>query len=79
MIIHPDGEVELVDCLDPKPRRACVFERIYFSRANDAEIHAERKHLGHALVPQLIRALNGDLENAFVSYIPCITPAPLNS
>lgn len=70
MIIHPDGEVELIDCLDPKPRRACVFERIYFSRANDAEIHAERKHLGHALVPQLVRALHGDLENAFVSYIP---------
>ena len=70
LLIHPDGAVELADCLDPKPRRACVFERIYFSRANDAEIHAERKHLGHALVPQVVRALKGDLENTFVSYIP---------
>lgn len=70
LLIHPDGGVELTDCLDPAPRRACVFERIYFSRANDAEIHAERKHLGHALVPQVVRALGGDLENAFVSYIP---------
>lgn len=70
MLIHPDGAVELVACLDPKPRRACVFERIYFSRANDADIHAERKHLGHALVPQLVKALHGDLANTFVSYIP---------
>lgn len=70
ILMHPDGDTEIVDCLDPKPRRACVFERIYFSRANDAEIHAERKHLGHALVPQLVRALDGDLENTFVSYIP---------
>lgn len=70
LLIHPNGTVELQDCLDPAPRRACVFERIYFSRANDAEIHAERKHLGHALVPQIVRALGGDLENAFVSYIP---------
>lgn len=70
LLIHPDGGVEIADCLEPKPRRACVFERIYFSRANDAEIHAERKHLGHALVPQVVRALGCDLENAFVSYIP---------
>ena len=70
LLMHPNGDVELVDCLPEAPRRACVFERIYFSRANDAEIHAERKHLGHALVPQVVRALHGDLENAFVSYIP---------
>lgn len=70
LIVRPDGSVEIGPCLDPKPQRSCVFERIYFSRANDAEIHAERKHLGHALVPQILRALRGDLENAFVSYIP---------
>ena len=70
LIIRPDGSASLEPCLDPAPRRACVFERVYFSRANDAEIHAERKRLGHALAPQVIRALGGDLEHLFLSYIP---------
>lgn len=70
LIIRPDGTAALEDCLDSAPRRACVFERIYFSRANDAEIHAERKRLGHALAPQIVRALGGDLDRLFLSYIP---------
>ena len=70
LLIAPDGGVALEDCLDPAPRRACVFERIYFSRANDAEIHAERKRLGHALAPQVVRAVGGDLDSLFLSYIP---------
>ena len=70
LLIAPDGTVALEDCLAPAPRHACVFERIYFSRANDAEIHAERKLLGHALAPQVVRAAGGDLEHLFLSYIP---------
>ena len=70
LLIAPDGAVALEDCLDPAPRRACAFERIYFSRANDADIHAERKRLGHALAPQVVRAVGGDLEHLFLSYIP---------
>ena len=70
LIIRPDGSAALEPCLDPAPRRACVFERVYFSRANDAEIHAERKRLGHALAPQILRAVGGDLGRLFLSYIP---------
>jgi amidophosphoribosyltransferase len=68
--IDRDGEVEIRLCLDPKPVRKCVFERIYFSRGNDAEIHQERKAMGRALVPNVLKNLDDGIENAFVSYIP---------
>ena len=48
----------------------CSFERIYFSRANDADIHRERKALGAALVPQILKAANAPIEDIFFSYIP---------
>ena len=70
ILMHPNGDVEFADCLPPKEKRSCVFERIYFSRANDAEIHQERKKLGHALIPRILQAIDGDLKNAFFSYIP---------
>ena len=50
--------------------RPCSFERIYFSRANDAAIHRERKALGAALLPRVIEAAGAPLENIFFSYIP---------
>ena len=70
MIVAPDGTVSFVKILDPGERRGCVFERIYFSRANDADIHRERKALGAALAKPLLDAVGGDLENTFFSYIP---------
>ena len=53
----------------PLPR-PCSFERIYFSRANDADIHRERKALGAALVPQILEAAHAPIEDIFFSYIP---------
>ncbi|MBR2837961.1 MAG: amidophosphoribosyltransferase [Kiritimatiellae bacterium] len=53
----------------PTPR-PCVFERIYFSRANDADIHRERKALGAALLPQILKAAAAPLDDIFFSYIP---------
>ena len=50
--------------------RPCSFERIYFSRANDAAIHRERKALGAALLPQVLQAADAPLEDIFFSYIP---------
>ena len=50
--------------------RPCSFERIYFSRANDADIHRERKALGAALVSQILKAADAPMENIFFSYIP---------
>lgn len=69
-VIKHDGQ-----CLDeiyrkPEPKASCTFERIYFSRGNDPEIYQERKRLGAALVPQLVKAVNGDFKNSVFSYIP---------
>ena len=70
VIVPRSGEVQIMDCLDPAPRRSCVFERIYFSRPNDAGIHRERKHLGRELVPEVLAAAEHDFDNTFFSYIP---------
>ncbi len=70
LLISRDAEVRFEQCLPRKPLRRCVFERIYFSRGNDAGIHQERKALGRALVPQLLDAVNRDWENTLFSYIP---------
>ena len=70
LLVSPAGEVRFERILSPALPRPCVFERIYFSRANDADIHRERKALGAALAPALLEAVGGDLENTFFSYIP---------
>jgi amidophosphoribosyltransferase len=51
----------------PKP---CSFERIYFSRGNDAVIYQQRKRLGEALVPQLNEAIDNDYAHTVLSFIP---------
>ena len=50
--------------------KACSFERIYFSRGNDAEIYNERKALGRHLFPKVKKAINNDFKNTVFSYIP---------
>ena len=70
LVIESDGTAEFRNCLPPAEHRACVFERIYFSRANDAMIHQERKALGAALADQIVEAADADLEDIFFSYIP---------
>lgn len=56
--------------IEPDEKRACSFERIYFSRGSDAEIYQERKDLGKALFPLVHRAIGGDLKNTVFSFIP---------
>ena len=71
LVVSPGGEAKTVELCSPKPPpRACAFERIYFSRANDADIHRERKSLGAALVPQILEAAESPMEDVFFSYIP---------
>ena len=77
LVVSPEGEVKFErlrgSAYDPatKPQqRSCTFERIYFSRANDADIHRERKALGAALVPQVLAAADAPIEDIFFSYIP---------
>ncbi len=70
LVIESDGSAEFRPCLPPAESRGCVFERIYFSRANDAEIHHERKALGAALMEPVVKASGCDLEDIFFSFIP---------
>ena len=56
--------------LEPLERKACSFERIYFSRGSDAEIYQERKSLGKLLMPKVLEAIDGDTKNTVFSYIP---------
>lgn len=70
IIIKKDGTVSTQEIITPLEKKACSFERIYFSRGNDADIYKERQLLGKYLVPQVLKAINYDLENTVFSYIP---------
>lgn len=70
LIIKKDGTVSEEEIIAPLGRKACSFERIYFSRGNDADIYKERQLLGRYLVPQVLKAIDYDLENTVFSYIP---------
>lgn len=69
-IIKKDGTFTEQQIIEPLERKACSFERIYFSRGNDADIYTERQQLGRYLVPQVLKAIDYDLENTVFSYIP---------
>ena len=51
-------------------RKACSFERIYFSRGNDQDIYQERMNLGKRLCPTILKTINYDLKNTVFSFIP---------
>lgn len=70
VIVKKDGQVSVNQIQEPRERKACSFERIYFSRGNDKEIYQERKELGRLLFPQLLRAIDGDIRKTVFSYIP---------
>ncbi len=70
VIIDKYGEFGEFNIVPPTERKACSFERIYFSRGADDEIYQERKTLGKLLVPQILEEIDHDLENTIFSYIP---------
>lgn len=70
IIIKKNGNTAIKQILEPKERKACSFERIYFSRGSDKEIYEERKELGKLLFPQILTAINSDIQNTVFSYIP---------
>jgi amidophosphoribosyltransferase len=70
LIIKRDGTVSMPQVKQPGKRKACSFERIYFSRGNDQDIYTERKELGRQLVPQIMEAVEHDLDNTVTSFIP---------
>lgn len=70
IIAKKNGDILLEKIREPKTRRACSFERIYFSRGGDQEIYNERKKLGELLTPAILKAIDGDIDNTVFSYIP---------
>jgi amidophosphoribosyltransferase len=70
LIIKKDGTYSEEVIHQPKKRASCSFERIYFSRGTDKSIYDERKKLGYQLIPDILKAIDYDLENTVLSYIP---------
>jgi len=70
IIIKKGGKVSIEQILKPKAKRACSFERIYFSRGTDTEIYSERKKLGAMLARPIMELLDNDVENTVFSFIP---------
>ena len=70
LIIKKNGTTSMKEILPAREHKACSFERIYFSRGNDAEIYNERKALGKYLFPKVQQAIDNDFENTVFSFIP---------
>ena len=70
LIVKKSGKVTEEMIREPLEKRACSFERIYFSRGSDADIYKERKRLGELLCPQILNSVNHDFKNTVFSFIP---------
>ena len=70
LIVNRQGQLRLEQILPPKEKKACSFERIYFSRGSDADIYRERKSLGRLLVPKILDAIDNDFLHTVFSFIP---------
>lgn len=70
LIVKRNGQVTEELIRQPEKRKACSFERIYFSRGNDLEIYNERKQLGYLLAPTILKEIEFDLEHSLFSFIP---------
>jgi amidophosphoribosyltransferase len=70
LIVHKNGESQLMQIMPAKQLSACSFERIYFSRGSDCDIYQERKRLGEQLTPAIMKAIDGDVDHTVFSYIP---------
>ena len=70
IITKKSGQTKISKILAPTARKACSFERIYFSRGSDAEIYKERKMLGKLIVPEVLKHIDNDIKNTVFSFIP---------
>jgi amidophosphoribosyltransferase len=70
LIVKKNGKISEDMFSEPLEKKACSFERIYFSRGSDASIYRERKQLGRLLCPQILDSINNDIKNTVFSYIP---------
>jgi amidophosphoribosyltransferase len=70
LIVKADGSYTIEQIIPAKERKACSFERIYFSRGSDEKIYRERIALGYNLSPIILKAVDYDLKNTIFSFIP---------
>ena len=70
LIMRRNGTTAIEEIRPQGERKACSFERIYFSRGNDADIYRERKALGRGIVPKVLEAVEHDLDRTVTSFIP---------
>ena len=70
IIVKNKGQVQIKRIKKETELKACSFERIYFSRGNDADIYAERKKLGKLIMPKVLEEIKYDIKNTVFSYIP---------
>ncbi len=70
LFINKRGKYRTETINAPRERKACSFERIYFSRGSDRDIYQERKQLGKNLVRPLLKAVDNDIEHTVFSFIP---------
>jgi amidophosphoribosyltransferase len=70
LVVKANGSYAVDKIVEPRERKACSFERIYFSRGSDEKIYRERTALGYNLTPQILNAVNNDLKHTIFSFIP---------
>jgi amidophosphoribosyltransferase len=70
LLVDDEGNYKIEQIIEPKERRACSFERIYFSRGSDEKIYRERIALGNHLSQIVLERIENDLKNTIFSYIP---------
>jgi len=70
LLIDQEGNIRIEEIVPPGERKACSFERIYFSRGNDEKIYKERSQLGYNLRQRILEAIDFDLKNTIFSFIP---------
>lgn len=70
IIVNDKGDYTIEQIVEPKERRACSFERIYFSRGSDEKIYRERIALGHHLSKTVLESIDYNLKHTIFSYIP---------
>lgn len=70
IMVSKHGKVTITQILPKLDNQKCSFERIYFSRGSDADIYKERKLLGKNLTEKILKAVDYDLDNTILSFIP---------
>ena len=70
VIVKKDASLQIKKIKEPLEKKACSFERIYFSRGSDQDIYQERKQLGRSICPEVLKGIDNDLKNSVFSFIP---------